>query len=261
MSAHADTVVPMTTHGIALVIDYQNLHVTGTERYAAGTPLGRTIIDPGRFADIVQKQRAWALSHFRDQFSPSYVATRSDPITTIMVHRGLPNPAVDALGHAYSTLQAEQWENDDRVIVQFKPLQYLTVETCEHDPTPRQIAREKGIDVAAAVDVFDLARSGRFSAVICATQDSDLTHVLAQANNTNHASVEAVGWQGRYQHPGVWNHRLNHEQFLASHDPVNYRALINQRTTQQRLDRIQHDNPRALNPHREPPALGPTIQL
>src|SRR5205814_1868403 len=69
-------------------------------------------------------------------------------------------------------------------------------ETIQVDVQPHQRAREKGIDVALALDVIDLAQQGQMDVAIIVSSDTDLTEVARVVHDvtrkTARVSVEAA---------------------------------------------------------------------
>lgn len=248
----------MEPHGIALVVDYQNAHTTGHQRFGQGNTLAATLLEPTALAREVERARARGLDHYADAFPPEQVATRFERVELIHVHRGIPSASRNPAGHSYVTAQADQWSSRPGVEVYLKTLQYIKEPTCAHDPTPRLIAREKGVDVAVAVDAIDLARSGNYKAVIVFSQDRDLTDAIQRANASSGTFVEAAGWAGFYRHEGVWNTFLPAHSFAAARDPHNYKLDKQRHALQKRLElsnqqtphHAQHVQPR--HPHIAP---------
>ena len=87
--------------------------------------------------------------------------------------------------------------------------------------------REKGIDVALAVDYVRMAIERRYDIGAIFSMDTDLAPALEFVKSLNDPSLIPVtaAWYGEgavSQIPGVWCHRLTREDYLAVHDPTNY---------------------------------------
>ena len=89
--------------------------------------------------------------------------------------------------------------------------------------------REKGIDVALAVDYVRMAIQGDFEVGVVFSSDSDLAPALefVKSRNDPHLIPATAAWYDgmvvrQINARGVWCHRLSFEDYMAVHDPTNY---------------------------------------
>ncbi|MPZ66261.1 MAG: hypothetical protein GEU83_12345 [Pseudonocardiaceae bacterium] len=142
----------MSSLRAVVVIDYQNIHLTGHGLFACSrySPPHEALVDPLHFANqlISARNRAQrpgmahaVLSHVR-------------------VYRGQPSPEHDPKPYARNQAQQARWERDRRVTVHLRPLKYRY----ERDSSGRPLVDvngkrvvegkdEKGVDVLCALAV------------------------------------------------------------------------------------------------------------
>lgn len=139
---------------VHLFIDYQNVHLSVVDAFAPpGTPPHTALIHPGRFGDALMSRRL--------------ASQRGGTLERIHVYRGMPGQRQEAAMNARNTAQASNWTRDPRVTVYSRPLRY------PHD-WPSQRAKEKGVDVALAVDAVRCALKDEADTIIVASRDTDL---------------------------------------------------------------------------------------
>ena len=100
----------------AIVIDYQNVHLTGHGRFGAtkNKPKHEALIDPLFLArQIIQVRNS------RQRGGAAHAALRS-----VDVYRGLPSSDHEPDAYARNLAQKAQWERDKRVAVTHRPLRY-----------------------------------------------------------------------------------------------------------------------------------------
>ena len=203
-------------------MDYQNVHLTAAELFGGGHPIHESLIHPGLFASEWCKVRLTAAHAPFD----SEAAARME----VHVHRGL--PAASLAGYGRNLAQQAHWESSGthRVKVSHRPLRYRKIQEWPNrgriDPNS---GREKGIDVAVALDVVDAAHNADL--VVLASVDTDLVPALEYAKRTGSARIETTSWfapdieGGRRQlrtTPVSWNTRLDAAVFRASIDHSHY---------------------------------------
>ena len=120
------------TENVAVFLDFQNVHLVGHGLFGHGREPYRCVPDPVRIADLIASRRG-----------------RPSAAAAIRVYRGQPHPHHQPLPAASNDAQAAQWTRDRRVQVIRRQLNYRD--------WPNQPPREKGIDVAIAVDLVHLA--------------------------------------------------------------------------------------------------------
>jgi hypothetical protein len=198
---------PLTVK-LALLMDYQNVHLTARDRFAPpGTHPVKTQLHPARFAGQV-------------------VATRNArhhgphaQLVLVRVYRGVPNSRLEPRLNSVTEAQRSEWIRDPRVEVWYRPLRY--------PPSwPADPAREKGVDVKLAVDLIRLADSGLVDVVVVASHDTDLEPALELAGSHGRTRIETAGWFGanRLRVPGraMWHTALDGTGFADSVDPRRY---------------------------------------
>lgn len=120
------------------------------------------------------------------------------------MYRGLPSSMRDPKGYAACRRQMATWESSDAVAVTTRSLQYLDAD----EPGQRPSVREKGIDVALAIDVATLAAERAYDVAIVFSLDTDLhpafEYVLEKQRAWGRPRIEAAAWTA----PGLVNRRL-----------------------------------------------------
>lgn len=198
----------------AVVIDYQNIHLTGHDEFADRTTAKHTtLVHPLHFANQLILARSNAMT-----------ARGGDPgnisLELVDTYRGLPTNAENPRQYRRSQLQMSEWTRDRRVSVTYRPLQYF-------GPIGQRISREKGVDVLVALAVVRLVQSGDYDLVILAAHDSDLEPALEQSVTTEavkdgHVRIETAGWKGRKRlragRSTLWHTFMLDEHFSNSRD-------------------------------------------
>ena len=207
---------------MAVVVDYQNVHLTAAGLYMPGRPPEEALIDPYRFASQLARARN-AMNDDMHQVE----------VSRVEVFRGLPIPEDDSDAYRRNQAQKAQWTRGHHGVVNvtLRPLKY----SWEHiDGVKRPIRssrQEKGVDVLCALMLVDLARCGLYDVVVLASRDTDLAPALDNAARTGSAKVEAAKWY----HPGnsrtfgrikterrLWTTSMTEQHFLSSLDPIDY---------------------------------------
>ncbi|MGL5830338.1 MAG: hypothetical protein ACRC0L_12330 [Angustibacter sp.] len=215
----------------AIVIDYQNLHLTGHYLFptCSGRPRHKCLIDPLLFGE-----RLMFVWNRAQQQGMAHAV-----ISKILVYRGQPSADFEPRAYAWSNVQREYWERDLRVSVTLRPLRYSMQYTAAGKravgPDGRHITTgpppEKGVDVLCALALVRECRDPRTDLVILASVDSDLQPALDEALTMRTAKIETVSWRlphARYPQlrptspRRVWNTNLNENDFHASRDTTNH---------------------------------------
>ena len=207
---------------MAVVVDYQNVHLTAACLYMPGRPLEEALIDPYRFAS----QLAQARNATNDD-------THQVELSRVEVFRGLPIPEDDHDAYRRNQAQKAQWTRGHHGVVNvtLRPLKY-SWEYIDGVKRPIRTSRqEKGVDVLCALALVDLARCGLYDVVVLASRDTDLAPALDNAARTSQAKVEAAKWY----HPGsphtfgrikterrLWTTSMTQQHFFTSLDPLDY---------------------------------------
>lgn len=218
----------------SVVVDYQNVHLTGHDLFDSTRHLPRheTLIDPLRFAT--------QLLNVRNKRQRPGVGVEA-VLRKVLVYRGQPSADHDAPGYARSQAQKAQWERDRRVQVTLRPLKYRYQRAATGRPAtdingvkiPVGPPQEKGVDVLCALAAVREASDAATDLVILATSDSDLAPALDEVRALGTAKIETFCWYNQqtrvgYQlHPTdrsrrLWNTQLGEAEFRASWDPTIY---------------------------------------
>jgi uncharacterized LabA/DUF88 family protein len=167
----------------SIVIDYQNMHLTGRDVFAHGTRAGDVLLDPGRLARHLIAQRNAAQR-------PGY--PHAD-LVRVLVFRGEPSGLVEPEAQANSHAQRQRWLKDPLVHIECRPLKYHYAYGSDGrrkiDANGRPMLKgkqEKGVDVLCALAVVRQARLEDIDLVILASHDTDLIPALEEAANDGH---------------------------------------------------------------------------
>lgn len=204
---------------MAVVMDYQNVHLSAAGIFLPGRPKHEALIEPYAFA----QQIAVARNAIND---PAFHVQ----VTDVYVFRGQPSSRYDPDGYRRSQAQKSNWENGHggHVQVTMRPLKYRQF---THEGTMQFSVQEKGVDVLCALYLSRLARSGQYDVVVLASRDTDLAPALDEANQLSGSKVEAVKWfdpdnrstWGRIRTTTrVWTTNMERHHFMASLDPRDY---------------------------------------
>jgi uncharacterized LabA/DUF88 family protein len=201
---------------VAIVIDYQNIHLTAHGCWAPdGLPVHESLIHPLRFAEQVMQVRSHRQRDDRQKHAV---------LADVYVFRGLPSNRHQPAFYRVNQAQKSEWERDPRVHVTYRPLRYS-------DKWPDQPAQEKGIDVPVALNLVRIAERATHDVVILAAHDTDLEPALDMAALAARTKVETAGWEGcrRLRVPGrsLWHTALSGTEFLESRDRKDYAAYFN----------------------------------
>lgn len=217
----------------AIVIDYQNVHLTGHGRFDSTRyrPKYEALIDPLHFANQLLQVRNSLQRAGMDKAVLRYVD----------VYRGEPNPDHEPKAHARNQAQKAQWERDKRVHVTLRPLKYRYQRDGSGRPLrdkttgikiPEGRPQEKGVDVLCALALVRRALSDDVDLVILASHDTDLIPAIDEVLTLGTAKVETFSWYSPkepcYQlrptdrSRRIWNTRLNETNFLNCLDRTTY---------------------------------------
>lgn len=212
----------MANASALVVIDYQNIHLTGHERFAPkGTAKHLSLVHPLAFAAQVLKRRNGTIGA-RHTAGDAGLAPVAD-LAKVAVFRGAPSQKHDAAAYRRSQAQRSEWTRDRRVQVHYRTLNYHW-----DRGLGAWVKREKGIDVAAAVALVSGAFSGAWEVVILASHDTDLEPALelAATDFGSQCSIETAGWQSskvlRPKACDLWHTTLNGADFVNSRDRKDY---------------------------------------
>jgi len=153
-------------------------------------------------------------------------------LNQVRVYRGRPDATRDPKGYAACTRQVDIWRQDPRVVCTLRTLQYPRGWPTDH--VAGEVPREKGIDVALAIDFVTMAVRGEYDVGILMSTDTDLRPALEAVwdlgTATGRPRAEVAAWSGEGMHnrrlsiPGarIWCHWLDSRIYTAVADPTNY---------------------------------------
>lgn len=219
----------------ALVMDYQNVHLTARDVFCEGQDAHQAIIHPMQFAKVAIASRN------RIQRAGYPEAT----LSRVIAYRGLPHVDYAAAQHRRCSAQADQWRKDG-AHVELRDLKYRFERGADGEPVldvhgrkiPKGPGKEKGIDVLCALACVREAVAADIDLVILASRDTDLVPALDEVWDMHHSApadvgkIETVSWHsatGRQfgsLRPSagrrIWNTNLGEREFRASLDGRTY---------------------------------------
>lgn len=203
---------------MAVVIDYQNLHLTGAETFLPGRPIHEALIHPHKFAE-----RLAHVKNSKNDGQPEVVVTK------VAVFRGVPLASDDPDAVRRNLAQQEAWRSD-LVDVTLRPLTYEFAWTDGVKLPIRETRREKGVDVLCALTLVQFSRSGDYDIVVLASRDTDLAPAIDESMQCG-TKTECVKWfdpENKNTLGGIrasrpfWTTSLGREDFLACLDTRSY---------------------------------------
>lgn len=225
----------------AVVIDYQNVHLTAFDTFDPFGNPHNSLIHPMAFAKRAIVQRN---DHQREGYPLASLAR-------VIAFRGLPHADHDWEQSRRCIDQASQWRNDGAK-VELRDLKYKYKLGADgrpikdiygkKEPVGRPV--EKGIDVLCALEAVRQAAEPDIDLVILASRDTDLVPVLDEVSDFHNADpiryggIETVSWRnprakqegalngGNLRPTGgrrIWNTNLDRACYDASLDRKDYR--------------------------------------
>lgn len=149
---------------------------------------------------------------------------RESELKEVRVYRGRPNPERQPGAARANDRQTAAWQRSNLVEVVRRNLDYPP-------GWPEESAREKGIDVAIAVDMIHLAMEGQMDVAILFSSDKDLLPAVELLVHRRLCHVEVASWEmaNRLRFPDSqlpWCHTFNAEAFEAVRDRTDYAAPL-----------------------------------
>jgi hypothetical protein len=200
------------TARVVVFVDYQNVHGTARTLFhgpGAGVTAGQ--IDPLTLGEVLVRRRS----------TPSR-------LIQVRVYRGRPHPDREPRSHRAHMRQLSAQTARGGHLVEFieRPLKYPHKGSHERP-------REKGIDVALAVDVVAMGLRGEYDVAVVVSTDSDLAPALERVASLRGdpfprcevaAWTVAGVWSPRLSASGwnLWCHWLTEEDYRSVHDSTDY---------------------------------------
>ena len=210
------------TKRMAVVIDYQNVHLTGAGLFLPGRPIEEGLIEPYRFACQLALAR-------NAKSEPEHQVE----VSRVEVFRGLPIQEDDPEAYRRNQEQRSNWLRGHHGVVEvtLRPLKYSWDYIDGNRVPVRSSRREKGVDVLCALSLMRLARSGSYDVVVLASRDTDLAPALDETARLRLSKVEAAKWYepsdrrtaGNIQtQERIWTTSMTREHFAKSLDLKDY---------------------------------------
>lgn len=189
------------TRRVSVYIDYQNVHMSGHEMWCDRYDAPENCLPhPLRLAEMLVERRKGG-----------------GDLEAVHVYRGRPDPRKQVTLASANDKQKQAWEMSPLVQVHRRPLRY----PADWGDPGAERAREKGVDVALAIDMVRHAITGQFDAAILVSRDTDLVPALEAIRELSGPHVEVATWEGssrlRLEGP-LWCHMLSEEDWVNVRD-------------------------------------------
>lgn len=175
---------------------------------------------------------SWGSAHVNGQVDPWLLGRLltgrgldERTLLQVRVYRGRPDADRDPRGYAAAGRQCDTWRRQPGTKVFTRTLRYPP-------DWPSEKAREKGVDVALAVDFVAMAVRGEYDVGILMSADTDLRPALEFVSDLPGARprCEVAAWSAPIGHsrrlsvPGhkVWCHWLDEADHRSVADPTDY---------------------------------------
>lgn len=172
---------------VAVFLDWQNVYMRAREAFHEfSEPPWKGQVDPADLAHVLFQD--YARRHPDEQLE----------LTEVRIYRGRPTQQQDAKGYAAFQRQAARWTDNHKIRPHFNDLRYPDdwgSDSCVDKP------REKGIDVALAVDLVTGATDRAFEVAIVMSADYDLVPAIdyvvrRRLTRGDGPIVEVAAWKG-----------------------------------------------------------------
>jgi uncharacterized LabA/DUF88 family protein len=176
----------MVAKRVVIFFDWQNVYMRAREAFESkSAPSLKGQADPVDLAWVLFNKHAARFPD--DEFE----------LTQIRIYRGRPTQQDDPRGYSAFQRQASKWSGNNRIVPHYNDLRYPSdwgQEGCVDSP------REKGIDVALAVDLVAMAGDGALDVAIVMSADYDLVpaidHVVSRRLTRGLGPVvEVAAWK------------------------------------------------------------------
>lgn len=212
----------MVPKRVVLFFDWQNVYKRAREAFESpSSPSHKGQADPVDLAHVLTRKHAERFPD--DEFE----------LTQIRIYRGRPRQQADPKGYNAFQRQASSWARNKLVRPHYNDLRYPDDwgnPDCEDAP------REKGIDVALAVDLVALAADDEFDAGIVMSADYDLVpaieHVVVRRFTRGIGpTVEVAAWKSdqgdkplriRLPNRSLWCTWLDRQDYWGVIDGTDY---------------------------------------
>ncbi len=208
------------TKRMAVVIDYQNVHLTGAGLFLPGRPIEEGLIEPYRFACQLALAR-------NAKSEPEHQVE----VSRVEVFRGLPIQEDDPEAYRRNQEQRSNWLRGHHGVVDvtLRPLKYSWDYIDGRRMPVRSTRREKGVDVLCALALMRLARSKQYDVVVLGSRDTDLAPALDEAARLRMAKIEAAKWFDRSDNRTKGNIQTQERIWTTSMDRDHYMRSLDER--------------------------------
>lgn len=155
-------------------------------------------------------------------------------LTAVRIYRGLPDNAFDQRGYDASRRQNAVWQRDPRVVLTQRKLRYP--EGWQRGRDDIALVKEKGIDVALAIDFAAMAADEQYDVGILMSCDNDLLPALERVELRRKTRgggpmVEVAAWKSPNRRSprlsfnnksGPYCHWLTQEDYWGLQDTRDY---------------------------------------
>ena len=192
------------TDRVVVFIDYQNVHGWARRRFLGdNSDPADGHISPIKVGEMLVARRR-----------------RLSQLADVRVYRGRPNPEHQPGAARANDRQTSDWERSSLTTVVRRNLMYPA-------NYPIAPASEKGIDVSIAIDMIQLALTGRMDVAILFSSDNDLLPAVELLIDRPEAHVEVAAWSQapRLRLPDTqrpWCHYLSVSDFESVRDRFDY---------------------------------------
>jgi uncharacterized LabA/DUF88 family protein len=164
---------------VVVFLDWQNVYKGARETFASyGAPHWEGQVDPVALAQHVTAD-----------------STYDRQLQQVRIYRGLPDNKHDPRGYAASRRQAATWQRSPLTQVTMRPLLYPRGWPASHQPGEKP--REKGIDIALAIDFVVMAVHREYDVGILMSTDTDMKPALeavAEMTGARGVRAEVAAW-------------------------------------------------------------------
>lgn len=208
------------TERVVVFFDWQNIYKRAREAFGYdSSPAYKGQADPIDLAELLVERHAANLD-------------ADCELTQIRIYRGRPTQQHDARGYSAFQRQAARWSRSNRVRARFNDLRYPD----DWGDPGCAAPREKGIDVALAVDLVSMAYKEEMDVAIVMSADYDLVPAIQEVvHRRRHRElgplVSVAAWKSehngrplriRLKSDPLWCHWLGEQDFWSVEDSTDY---------------------------------------
>ena len=194
---------------VVVFVDYQNVYMSARQAFHPSP---------------------WAIPHWEGQIDPlalGQLIVRRSPfdrkLVGVRMYRGIPDSTKDPKGHGACLRHIAAWSKSEAIEVVARPLRYPA-------GWPKKKPKEKGVDVALAVDFVLMAVRQDYEVGILISADTDLTPALEAVVDLEAARVEVGAWSSAHRPSSrlaidarsLWCHWLDVRDYMCIQDRRDY---------------------------------------